>query len=137
MYQFISIYANAREYWVDSQALPLVCFVTALYGAPCICRLSDSQWSYDSCASAISPAVCMQIQYYIGSALQLSVNNQVIRFLIGFDIFEFEPCGKTSKGNIFFSWDLGDLRCECGGSDKFLVILNYTQGYYDFMMDSQ
>lgn len=72
--------------------------------------------------SDFSPAVCMQIQYYIASALQVSVNNQVIRFLIGFDIFEFEPCGKTSVGNIFTSWDLGDLRCGCGGSDKFLVI---------------
>lgn len=62
--------------------------------------------------SDFSPVVCMQIQYYIDSALQLSVNNQVIRFLIGFDIFKFEPCGKTLIGNIFISWDLGDLRCE-------------------------
>lgn len=113
MYQFISIYANAREYWVDSQALPLVCsvcFVTALYGAPCICRLSDSQWSYDSCASAIRslpgslhadsilywqrpPIICQQPSH--------SISDWV-------DIFEFEPCGKTSIGNIFLSWDLGD-----------------------------
>lgn len=59
--------------------------------------------------SDFSLAVCMQIHYYIGSALQLSVNNQVMRFLIGLDIFEFEPCGKTSRGNIFIFLGSGRL----------------------------